>query len=99
MTYQQVPKYFTYAKGVWKSRLIVTAVEDWEGVSKANVVGGIYTISPHAIEVYHLMLLLLSRQGPTSFEDIGTVDGTIYPTHKEACNALGLLDNDRHMIP
>uniref|UniRef100_A0A914YXU2 Uncharacterized protein n=1 Tax=Panagrolaimus superbus TaxID=310955 RepID=A0A914YXU2_9BILA len=33
--------------------------------------------------------------GPTSFENLRTVDGTLYESNREACVALGLVLNDK----
>ncbi|KAL8128785.1 hypothetical protein V2J09_017940 [Rumex salicifolius] len=37
-------------------------------------------------------------KGPTCYEDIRIVDGIVYPTNKEACYALGLLDDEKEYI-
>ena len=37
-------------------------------------------------------------RGPTSYEDIRTVDGVLYPTYEDACYALGLMDDDKEFI-
>lgn len=38
------------------------------------------------------------RPGPTSFEDLRTVDGTIYPSFAAAAKACGLLESDEIFI-
>ena len=57
-----------------------------------------YYINPTAGERFYLRLLLTAVRGPTSFEHLRTVDGTLYPTFQAACVALGLLDDDREWI-
>uniref|UniRef100_A0A914YQ81 ATP-dependent DNA helicase n=1 Tax=Panagrolaimus superbus TaxID=310955 RepID=A0A914YQ81_9BILA len=37
----------------------------------------------------------MAVEGPTSFEDLRTVNGTVYETNREACVALGLVINDK----
>ena len=54
-----------------------------------------YHCSPIAGERYYLRLLLTSVRGPISFEDIRTVNGILYPTFREACVALHLVEDDR----
>ncbi|GBP90314.1 hypothetical protein EVAR_37374_1 [Eumeta japonica] len=44
--------------------------------------------------VLYLRLLLVNVTGPLSFQDIRKVNGQQYPTYKDACLALGLLEDD-----
>jgi hypothetical protein len=37
-------------------------------------------------------------KGPTSYDDIKTINNIKYDTFKDACFALGLLDDDREFI-
>ncbi|KAI6647770.1 hypothetical protein LOD99_8485 [Oopsacas minuta] len=41
-------------------------------------------------------MLLHHVHGPTTFDDLRTVDGHICQTYREACNKRGLLENDSH---
>nr|KAJ0216693.1 hypothetical protein LSAT_V11C300102540 [Lactuca sativa] len=49
-------------------------------------------------DVYYLRILLNKVKGPTCYEDIRMVNGTVYDSYKDACYALGLLDDDREYI-
>lgn len=42
--------------------------------------------------------MLNKERDPTSFEDIRTVNGKVYPTFKDACYELGILDDDKEDI-
>jgi len=45
-----------------------------------------------------MRLLLLHRPGATSFEDLRTIDGEIFPTFKEAAKAMGLFEDDTELF-
>ncbi|GFS74492.1 ATP-dependent DNA helicase [Trichonephila clavipes] len=51
-------------------------------------------VSPRHTECFYLRLLLVNVTGPLSFQDIRKVNGQQYPTYKDACLALGLLEDD-----
>uniref|UniRef100_A0A0R0GF21 ATP-dependent DNA helicase n=1 Tax=Glycine max TaxID=3847 RepID=A0A0R0GF21_SOYBN len=42
--------------------------------------------------------MLTTSKGPTSFEDIRTVANVLYPTYREACFAMGFLQDDRKFV-
>ena len=47
---------------------------------------------------YFLRIMLNHIKGATCFEDLRTVEGVVYETYREACYALGLLDDDKEYI-
>ena len=53
-----------------------------------------YFVHPNDPERFALRILLLYRKGLDSFEKLRTVNGLIFPTYKEACFALGYLNDD-----
>lgn len=61
-------------------------------------IGRINYVHPASGELYYLRILLNIVRGPISYEKIRTVNGVLYSTFQEACNALGLLDNDIEWI-
>ncbi|XP_028786467.1 uncharacterized protein LOC114742362 [Neltuma alba] len=87
-TRSEFPLHYVYqrSKRLWKHR------------KKRFAVGRIIHAPSSSGELYYLPILLTKVKGPSSFEDIGTVDGIIYPTFRYACFALGLLDNDNEYI-
>ncbi|KAG8183113.1 hypothetical protein JTE90_024423 [Oedothorax gibbosus] len=55
-----------------------------------------YTVHPKNDECFYLRLLLVNVRGPTSFESLRTVNATVFPTYRDACEELNLLENDTH---
>lgn len=51
---------------------------------------------PNNDECYYLRLLLVNVRGPTSFQQLKTVNGYLCETYREACQLLQLLENDSH---
>ncbi|XP_021996112.1 uncharacterized protein LOC110893307 [Helianthus annuus] len=70
----------------------------WDVRKRHPSIGRIHSVFPSAGEAYYLRILLNKVKGLKSFEDIRTVNGTLYPTFKDACYALGLLDDDNKYI-
>ncbi|XP_076945952.1 uncharacterized protein LOC143617209 [Bidens hawaiensis] len=88
LTYVEFPSKFVW---VLKDR-------KWERRKKGFAVGRIHHVSPSLGEVYFLRVLLNKVKGPRSFDEIKTVNGVIYATFRDACYALGLLDDDSEYI-
>ncbi|KAI9107858.1 hypothetical protein K1719_021194 [Acacia pycnantha] len=88
LTYSQFPNYFTFVreKRIWKHR------------ERGFSVGRLGHSTPAQGELYYLRLLLTKVRGPKNYEDIRTVNQIVYPTFREACYALGLLDDDNEYI-
>ena len=88
LTYAEFPTKF-----VWKRE-----TKCWQKRKRDYAIGRIYYAHPASGERYHMRMLLNTKKGCTSFEDIRTVDGVIHPTYKSACQALGFLDDDTEWI-
>ncbi|XP_035835779.1 uncharacterized protein LOC110888292 [Helianthus annuus] len=88
LTYVQFPIFY-----VWK-------IENrcWEPRQKGKAIGRIHSVSPSFGEAYFLRILLNKVKGPKSFADIRTVNGHVHDTFRDACYALGLLDDDTEYI-
>jgi hypothetical protein len=61
---------------------------------KSNTLGRVFTVNPRQTECFYLRLLLVNVTGPLSFQDIRKENGQQYTTYKDACLALGLLEDD-----
>ena len=70
-------------------------VDGWPGVKSDQTLGRVYTVHPNNAECFYLGLLLQEMRGPTSFSDLKTIDGVVYPTYQSSCKSLGLLEDDK----
>ncbi|XP_071704334.1 uncharacterized protein [Rutidosis leptorrhynchoides] len=87
-TYVEFPRYY-----VWNGN-----TRKWTKRTSQKTVGRIHFVNPKSGESYYLRILLNKVRGPTCFEDIRTVDGKVHDSFKEACYALGLLNDDKEYI-
>ncbi|WOH11486.1 hypothetical protein DCAR_0830973 [Daucus carota subsp. sativus] len=84
-TYAEFPSFFTWLPKECK----------WKARQRGDVVGRLSEVHPTAGDLLYLRMLLMRKKGCTKFEDIRTVDGVLYNTFKDACGAMGLLQNDK----
>lgn len=59
------------------------AVDGYAGVHKSDT---IYTTHHNNAECFYLRLLLINVCGPTSFQQLRTVNGNVCETYREACH-------------
>ncbi|XP_076289804.1 uncharacterized protein LOC143213637 [Lasioglossum baleicum] len=71
-------------------------VDGQPGIFKENTIGRLYTVHHNQDECCFLRMLLVNVPGPTSFLQWRIVNGVTYGTFRSACQALNLLENDRH---
>ncbi|CAN7113213.1 unnamed protein product, partial [Brassica rapa subsp. narinosa] len=88
LTYAEFPTRF-----VW-----VQKTREWKPRDKGFAIGRITYVPPKYVNSYYLRVLLNIVKGPRSYEEIRTVKGIVYKTFKDACYALGLLDDDKEYI-
>jgi hypothetical protein len=86
LCYKEFPQHFVFNKrtGAWTPRKL----------RGETTIGRLYSASPKDTERFCLRLLLHHVPGPTSYEDLRTVNGVTVQTFKEACLLLHLLDDD-----
>ncbi|XP_061367498.1 uncharacterized protein LOC133310564 [Gastrolobium bilobum] len=65
---------------------------------KGFSIGRINRFSANNGEDSYLRTLLNFQRGCTSYEDLRTINGVVFPTFKDACYSLGLLDDDNEYI-
>ncbi|CAH9070723.1 unnamed protein product [Cuscuta europaea] len=88
LTYDEMPMKF-----VWKQ-----ATREWVPRKKGFAIGRVFYVPPGCGEQFYLRCLLNVVCGPTCFEDLMKVDGVQYKSFRDACYALGLLDDDKEYI-
>ena len=94
LLYRDFAKYYS-----WKPGNKQDGIEPhWKRRTRGlkSTIGRIRHVAPtmESKELFHLRLLLNSRRGPTSFEDLRTVNGVTYPTFHEAVFHMSLVGDD-----
>jgi len=98
LLYSETPKYYTWnaSEKRFKRRKQGTPVEGHPNLYSSEALGRLYTVHPNNQECFYLRLLLVNVRGPTSFQELRTVNGEECATYREACQKLDLLENDAH---
>ncbi|XP_047962051.1 uncharacterized protein LOC125206878 [Salvia hispanica] len=86
LTYAEFPTKFVWNTDTWTLR------------KQRYSIGRLFYVPPGSGDMYYLRCLLNVVRGATSYEDIKCVNGIQYATFRDACYALGLLDDDREYI-
>uniref|UniRef100_UPI00358E5CE5 uncharacterized protein n=1 Tax=Myxine glutinosa TaxID=7769 RepID=UPI00358E5CE5 len=94
LLYPQVPSYYKWNNKQWIRRKRGAAVQGHPDIRFDNSLGRVYTVHPSQHECFSLRLLLHEVRGPTSFEDLRTVNEHVCATYMEACFRRGLLEDD-----
>ena len=82
---------------LWKLRMAEKG-KSLDSKKKGFSIGRLYHVALGCGERYYQRTLLNFVKGPTSFEDIRTVNEVILPTFKDACYWMRLLDDDKEYI-
>ncbi|KAF7807937.1 uncharacterized protein G2W53_040098 [Senna tora] len=84
--------------GLPHSTKLSQEIPDKQQTLDCQSIGRLYYVAPGSGELHYLRLLLTFIKGPTCYEDIRTINGVVYPTFKDACYVMGLLDDDKEYI-
>ncbi|GBN20200.1 hypothetical protein AVEN_149932-1, partial [Araneus ventricosus] len=97
LLYPEVPRYYTWDTGrkVFIRRKKGTPVFGSDVVA-SEALERVYTVHPNNSECFFLRMLLHTIKGPTSYAMLKTVEGRVCYTFREACQKLGLLEDDEH---
>ena len=90
--YKDIVNRYTFNKATkrWTERVI--------NVDDPKVIGRLAFIYNKNDELYHLKLLLLHIRGPTSYDHLKTVNGTLHGTFTDAAKALNLIENNHQWV-
>ncbi|RZB57297.1 uncharacterized protein LOC114391503 [Glycine soja] len=70
----------------------------WQLRKKGYTIGRLLWVPPITGELFYLRMMLTVCKRATSFEDLRTVDNVQYSKYKEACFAMGFLQDDKEFI-
>ena len=65
------------------------------GINYSTTLNRIYTVHPSTQELYYLRMLLLHVKGPRSLDEVKTANNKTFPTFRQCCVELGLLECDQ----
>lgn len=98
LIYLEIPQYFTWnaSRKPFERRKQGHAIDGQTNLFSTDALGRLYTVHSNNAECYYLRLLLLHVRGPTSFENLRTINDHLCDTYRDACQRLNLLENDEH---
>ncbi|KAL4288328.1 hypothetical protein AHAS_Ahas19G0275200 [Arachis hypogaea] len=88
LTYSEFPRFFVYNK---KEKI-------WSRRKCGYTIGRLYYVPPTCGELFYLRMMLNFVRGPTNYDQIKSANGVIHNSFRDACFALGLLNDDREYI-
>ncbi|XP_074342043.1 uncharacterized protein LOC141679438 [Apium graveolens] len=83
-TYAEFPTHFTWLPRECK----------WRPRQRGDIVDRLIEVHATGGDLLYLRMLLMRRKGSTLFDELRTVEGHVFESFKEACAAMGLLQND-----
>ncbi|XP_058752651.1 uncharacterized protein LOC131625838 [Vicia villosa] len=88
LTYGQFVSKFVYEK----------RTRTWKPRKKGFTIGRLIWVPPSTGELFYLRMMLTVVKGPSSYEQIRKVGDTQFDTFRDACFAMGFLEDDREYI-
>lgn len=70
----------------------------WKPRKKGHTIGRLMWVPPSIVELFYLRMMLTVSRGPFSYEDIRTIANVQYSTFRDACFAIGFLEDDKEYI-
>ncbi|GJV31201.1 hypothetical protein Tco_1391601 [Tanacetum coccineum] len=88
LLYHKFPTYY-----VWRQEERV-----WLKRQKGTCIERVHHVPPSSCELFYLRVLLNKVRGAKDWIDFKNVDNVVYPAYKDACQARGLLEDDKEYI-
>ncbi|XP_058777696.1 uncharacterized protein LOC131651964 [Vicia villosa] len=95
------PIYYTdYARmeNVLETASVTESIENGNRGKKGFTIGRLIWVPPTTGELFYLRMMLTVAKGPTTYEEIRTVDNIQFDTFRDACFAMGFLEDDKEYI-
>lgn len=70
----------------------------WKPRKRGYTIGCLIWVPPTTRELYYMRMLLTVKKDPTSYDDLKTVEGFKHSSFREACFAMGYLQDDNEFI-
>lgn len=90
LTYQDFPSKFVLKNNPNNQQSKIWSLRQ----RKPSALGRLMYVGPTAGERFYLRTLLMVLKGPKSFDDLRTINGRLCDTFHDACQSLGLLEDD-----
>ncbi|CAN6873086.1 unnamed protein product, partial [Brassica oleracea] len=84
LTYIQFPSRFVYHSDI----------KEWTPRKQGTAIGQVPNVHPAAGDLYYHRIIVNVVKGALGFEHLATVGTTTFEEYRDACYALGLLDDD-----
>ena len=101
-TYKDLVMFYTWRRQTRKWVRRAQGLRDKENFDlfRDDKIGFLPSIVPrgeNGVEKFAQYVLILHASGPTSFKDLRTINGKVYPTNKEAALAAGLMEGEKEI--
>ncbi|XP_058766740.1 uncharacterized protein LOC131640353 [Vicia villosa] len=70
----------------------------WKPRKRGYTIGRLIWVPQSTGELFYLRMMLTVKKGPLCYQDIKTVDGKKCKTFRDACFAMGFLQDDREFV-
>ncbi|GAU36985.1 hypothetical protein TSUD_150210 [Trifolium subterraneum] len=88
----------TLTYGQFVSKFVYHKKKEWRPRKRGYTIGRLIWVPPSTGELYYFRMMLTVVKGPTCYNDIMKVGDEQYVSYRDACFAMGFLEDDRVYI-